>query len=382
MPGPLTTSGARAGGRRVAAAADDRLAVDEDHPDAGQVADRERAERGVRGGALRGVDEGEVGLAADGDRPGLEPVDPRGVAGGEADGHLGRDAAERGQVGHRAQDPERHDAGPRRRVVAQDHAVQRAGLAREPDRVERRPAVAAVDDLDRHPARDQLLDVGIGEGGRAAVDVADDVRAAPRARRPRGSRSTRRSTGRRCGTSTPCRAAAPSASIGAASAPVFTEPRPTSPIRLTPAAASSAKSASSSPSSRIGAPAWTLTPAGRTLANALTATIASALSPTMSLGRPGRWTSPAEIIEVTPPCSSDSMKSVVRWRGVQSPNTGMDVRVDEPGKRRRALAVDDDVGVLVDPPPDGRDPAVLDQDRVGVEQRARRCRPRRPRRGR
>ncbi len=56
------------------------------------------------------------------------------------------------------------------------------------------------------------------------------------------------------------------ASIGAAAAPVLTDPSPTSPIRFTPASAMSAKSCSSRPVSRIGAPAWTLTPAGRTLA--------------------------------------------------------------------------------------------------------------------
>ena len=53
------------------------------------------------------------------------------------------------------------------------------------------------------------------------------------------------------------------ATIGAAWAPVFTPPRPISPTSVTPASAMSAKSRSSNPSSRIGAPAWTLTPAGR-----------------------------------------------------------------------------------------------------------------------
>ena len=56
------------------------------------------------------------------------------------------------------------------------------------------------------------------------------------------------------------------ATIGAASAPVLTDPNPISPMRLTPAAAISAKSACTMPSSRIGAPAWTLTPPGRTFA--------------------------------------------------------------------------------------------------------------------
>ncbi len=35
---------------------------------------------------------------------------------------------------------------------------------------------------------------------------------------------------------------------------------------------------------------------------------------------------------VTPPCSSDSMKSMVRWRGVKSPNTGCTCESIRPGK--------------------------------------------------
>ena len=54
--------------------------------------------------------------------------------------------------------------------------------------------------------------------------------------------------------------------IGAASLPVRTEPRPISPTSLTPARAISAKSSSTMPSSRIGAPACIFTPAGRWLA--------------------------------------------------------------------------------------------------------------------
>ena len=54
--------------------------------------------------------------------------------------------------------------------------------------------------------------------------------------------------------------------IGAASLPVFTEPRPISPTSFTPAEAMSAKSASVSPSSRMGAPPCTFTPPGRKFA--------------------------------------------------------------------------------------------------------------------
>ena len=51
----------------------------------------------------------------------------------------------------------------------------------------------------------------------------------------------------------------------------------------------------------------------------------------MSLGRPGRCTSPAEIIVVMPPLRPDSMKSIVRWRGVKSPNTGWQCESMRPG---------------------------------------------------
>ena len=50
--------------------------------------------------------------------------------------------------------------------------------------------------------------------------------------------------------------------------------------------------------------------------------IASALRPTISFGRPGKCTSPAEIIVVTPPFNVDSIHPIWFCRGVQSPNTG------------------------------------------------------------
>ena len=52
----------------------------------------------------------------------------------------------------------------------------------------------------------------------------------------------------------------------------------------------------------------------------------------MSFGRPGRWTSPAEMTVVTPPWRPDSMKSIVRWRGVKSPKTGWAWESMSPGK--------------------------------------------------
>ena len=76
------------------------------------------------------------------------------------------------------------------------------------------------------------------------------------------------------------------------------------------------------PFSMMGAPASTLTPPGRKLSKARCAVMASAFRPTMSLGRPGRCTSPAEIMVVTPPFMVESIQPSWFWRGVQSPKTG------------------------------------------------------------
>jgi hypothetical protein len=50
--------------------------------------------------------------------------------------------------------------------------------------------------------------------------------------------------------------------------------------------------------------------------------MASAFTPTMSRGRPGRCTSPAEIMVVTPPFRLLSIQRSWFCRGVQSPNAG------------------------------------------------------------
>ena len=129
-------------------------------------------------------------------------------------------------------------------------------------------------------------------------------------------------------------------------APVLTEPSPISPTRFTPAGRHLGEVVLLEPQledRRAGMDLHARRAAGSRTPCA--ATIASALSPTMSLGRPGRWTSPAEIAVVTPPWSPDSMKSIVRWRGVKSPNTGWTWRVDEPGNAVAPLRVDDDVRV-------------------------------------
>ncbi len=58
----------------------------------------------------------------------------------------------------------------------------------------------------------------------------------------------------------------------------------------------------------------------------------------MSFGRPGRCTSPAEIIVVTPPLSVESIQPSWFWRGVQSPNTGCTWLSISPGHSVTPLA--------------------------------------------
>ena len=98
--------------------------------------------------------------------------------------------------------------------------------------------------------------------------------------------------------------------------PALTEPRPTSPSSFTPASARSLKSFSSMPCSITGAPPCTFTPEGRKFSYQRWEAIASAFSPTMSFGRPGRCTSPAEIMVVTPPCRQESIQLICDCRGV------------------------------------------------------------------
>ncbi len=128
------------------------------------------------------------------------------------------------------------------------------------------------------------------------------------------------------------------------------------------------------PFSSTGAPAITFTPAGRKLWKARCAVMASAFRPTMSFGRPGRCTSPAEIIVVTPPFSVESIQPSWLWRGVQSPNTGCTCESIRPGATAVPLAVDDGLrirGVEVLLAADRHDAAVVDHDGVGIENRLR-----------
>ena len=126
------------------------------------------------------------------------------------------------------------------------------------------------------------------------------------------------------------------------------------------------------PCSSTGAPACSLTPPGRKFENARCAVIASALTPTTSLGRPGRWTSPAEIMVVTPPWRKLSIQFSWLWRGVQSPNTGCTWLSIRPGASVVPFALTTTSALPMSTSwarPTSPDPAVDGDDRVGFEQR-------------
>ena len=92
------------------------------------------------------------------------------------------------------------------------------------------------------------------------------------------------------------------------------------------------------PGSITGAPAWIFMPPGRKAVNMRWAAMAMALRPTTSRGRPGVWTSPAEIMVVTPPCRVESIQLSWLWRGVQSPATGWTWLSMRPGTRAEPWA--------------------------------------------
>ena len=163
------------------------------------------------GGMLRLVHEDEIGRAADLDQAAVEFAHPRGVAGGEAEREFGRHIAERRQHRDHAQDAERLHAGAGRRIGAEDDAVELAHVARDAQRVERRALVAVVDQFEAAlAALADAADLVVGQGGVAAIDMADRRRCRLPAPRPRRSGRSRGSTGRRYGWCSGCRICAPS----------------------------------------------------------------------------------------------------------------------------------------------------------------------------
>ncbi len=125
---------------------------------------------------LRPVEDHEVGRAAGLDDAAIQPPQPRRVAGGEAEGGLGRNVAERGEHGDETEDAERLHARAGRGVGAEDDLMELVELSRGAQREQRRTQVAVVHELDAARALlDEFDDLIVGKRGMAAVDVADDV---------------------------------------------------------------------------------------------------------------------------------------------------------------------------------------------------------------
>ena len=122
------------------------------------------------------VHDAEVRLAAGLDHAHRESVHACRIAARHADGRLGGETPERGQVRDDSQNAQRHHARAGRRVVADDDAVKRLGVSGALEGMQRGLAVAAVDDLERHLSSHERVDLPLAHRGRPAVDVADHVR--------------------------------------------------------------------------------------------------------------------------------------------------------------------------------------------------------------
>ncbi len=200
-----------AGRRRVAAALGADDAVDDGHADAGEVAELHALQDVLAGRVLRLVHQDEIGGAADFDDAAVELAHAGGVAGRQAEGEFGGQVAERGQHRHHAQDAERLHAGAGRRIGAEDDAVEVAHLARGAQREQRRAFVAVVNQL--QPALAALADAAdlvVGQGGVAAIDMADHVGVGFQHHVLVDQAGAGDRRDRRCGSCSGCRTCAPS----------------------------------------------------------------------------------------------------------------------------------------------------------------------------
>jgi hypothetical protein len=143
----------------------------------------------------------------------------------------------------------------RQGVGAEDNAIQLFHLARKSQRVERGAFIAVVNQFQTAlAALADAADLSVGQGGMAAIDMADNVRVGfehdIRVDQP-GARN-----GRAAGVDRAVHAVlARPRTIFRAVGPSLTLPRPTSPSQRTPAVAISLKSSSVMPCSITGAPA-------------------------------------------------------------------------------------------------------------------------------
>src|SRR5262245_6313103 len=134
--------------RGVAAALGADDAVDDGHADAGDVAHADALQQVLAGGVLGPVHDDEIGGAARFDQAAIELALSRGVAGGKAERDLRGYISERTQHGDHAQDAQGLHAGARRRIRAEDDAVELLDFVGGAQRIEGRGLVAVMHDLD------------------------------------------------------------------------------------------------------------------------------------------------------------------------------------------------------------------------------------------
>ena len=113
--------------------------------------------------------------------------------------------AQRRELADGLDHPERHHAGARGRVGRDHDPVERVALLRELDDPQRRAQVPRLDELNRARRVEQQRQIRVGQRGRAAVCVADDVAARERARRRSSPAMNPGSRRRPCGSLPPSR---------------------------------------------------------------------------------------------------------------------------------------------------------------------------------
>src|ERR1700722_13821302 len=173
MPDNLRHLGRRRG---IAAALGADDTVDDGHADARKVAELYAVEDVFSGRVLRLVHDDEIGRTPDLDDAAVQRAHARGVAGGKTERDFRGHVAERRQQRYHAQNAERLHAGSGRRIGTENDAVKVAHLAGDPQRVKRRAFVAIVYQFEAAlAALADAADLVVGQGGVTAIDVTDHV---------------------------------------------------------------------------------------------------------------------------------------------------------------------------------------------------------------
>lgn len=251
------------------------------------------------------------------DHAGVEPEDAGGVAVAIATATARGHAADAAGVADVAEDAQRDHAGAGGRVVPEDDAAPLAELPRRLEDEVGHAVVATLDDLDRRVALpDDPLRLRRGDRGGAAVAVGGDRRprcgdvvGAHRAMLPgiRGAARVHRDP-----------EAVPLGDLdeGGRVGRGFDRAEPDLPDEPHPLARHLGEVRFHESLLQNQRAAVNLRAQRRLVPEALGEEDRLRLRTGGVLGRPGKWGSPAEIIVVTPPCTSLSRKSAAFWRKV------------------------------------------------------------------